>query len=428
MTTEAVDHLTSDSVEVSRRLSGLNGVGPGSTAVLDAYDQAVMGTFGRPKRVFTRGEGCYVWDADGRKYLDLLAGLAVNALGHAHPTVLSAITGQIATLGHVSNFFATPAQVALAARLGELVGSTADTKVFFTNSGTEANEAAFKITRRTGRTRIISTEGAFHGRSLGALAITHNPKYREPFEPLPGDVEFVPYGDVEALAAVVDDSVAAVVLEPIQGENGVVVPPAGYLAAARELCDTHGALLWIDEVQTGMGRTGAWFAHRAAEEGADGITADVIPVAKGLGNGFPIGACIATGRAATLLGPGSHGSTFGGNPVAAIAGLAVISVIERDGLLEHATAMGEHLATSVLGLGHPLVADVRGRGLLRAVVLERPIAAAVSDAALDAGFIINAPRPDVLRLAPPLVVTAAQLDTFVAALPDLLATAAEGAT
>ncbi len=406
--------MTTDPVDISRQLSGLN-AGPGSMAVLDAYDHALMGTFGRPKRVFVRGEGCYVWDADGRRHLDLLAGLAVNALGHAHPTVLSAITGQIATLGHVSNFFATPAQVALATRLGALVGADREPKVFFTNSGTEANEAAFKITRRTGRTRIISTEGAFHGRSLGALAITHNPKYREPFEPLPGDVEFVPYGDVTALETVVDDTVAAVVLEPIQGENGIVVPPDGYLAAARKICDRHGALLWIDEVQTGMGRTGAWFTHVA-----DGVRADIITVAKGLGNGFPIGACIATGAAATLLGPGSHGSTFGGNPVAAIAGLAVIAVIERDGLLAHATEMGEHLASSVLALDHPLVSDVRGRGLLRGIVLDVPIAAAVSDAALDAGFIINAPRPDVLRLAPPLIVSAAQLDTFVTALPEFL--------
>jgi len=411
--------LPGESAEVSRQLSGLQGVKTGSAAVLDAYDQAVMGTFGRPKRVFTRGEGCHVWDADGRKYLDLLAGLAVNALGHAHPTVLSAITGQIATLGHVSNFFATPAQVALATRLGELVGAGTRPKVFFTNSGTEANEAAFKITRRTGRTRIISTEGAFHGRSLGALAITHNPKYREPFEPLPGHVEFLPYGDATALAGAVDDTVAAVVLEPIQGENGVVVPPAGYLAAARAICDRHGALLWIDEVQTGMGRTGTWFAHSA-----DGVVADIITLAKGLGNGFPVGACVATGAASTLLGPGSHGSTFGGNPVAAIAGLAVIAVIERDGLLQHATDMGEHLVRSVLALGHPLVADVRGRGLLRAIVLSRPIAADVSDAALDAGFIVNAPRPDVLRLAPPLIVSAGQLDTFVAALPELLSSAA----
>ena len=385
-----------------------------SAPLLAAYADSVMNTFGPPKRVFVRGEGCHVWDADGRRYLDLLSGLAVNALGHAHPTVLAAITGQLASLGHVSNFFATPAQVALAGRLGAMTGGV-DPKVFFTNSGTEANEAAFKITRMTGRTRIVAAEGAFHGRSLGALAITHNPKYRIPFEPLPGDVTFVPYGDAQALAAAVDETVAAVVLEPIQGENGVVVPPAGYLARARELCDAVGALLWVDEVQTGMGRTGCWLVHVA-----EGVTADLVTVAKGLGNGFPIGACIANGRAATLLGPGSHGSTFGGNPVAAIAGLSVIAVIERDGLLERANDLGGHLAEAVLSLGHPAITGVRGRGLLRAVTLAVPIAPAVADAALDAGFIVNAPRPDVLRLAPPLVVTADQLDSFVAVLPSLL--------
>jgi acetylornithine/N-succinyldiaminopimelate aminotransferase len=385
-----------------------------SGPVLAAYADSVMNTFGPPKRVFVRGEGCYVWDADGRRYLDLLSGLAVNALGHAHPTVLAAVTGQIATLGHVSNFFATPAQVALAGRLGAMTGG-ADPKVFFTNSGTEANEAAFKITRMTGRRRIVAAEGAFHGRSLGALALTHNPKYREPFEPLPGEVNFVPYGDTEALAAAVDDTVAAVVLEPIQGENGVVVPPPGYLARAREICDASGALLWVDEVQTGMGRSGCWLVHVA-----EGVTADIVTVAKGLGNGFPIGACIANGRAATLLGPGSHGSTFGGNPVAAIAGLAVIAVIERDGLLDRANHLGAQLADAVRGLGHPRITGVRGRGLLRAITLSDPIAPAVADAALDAGFIVNAPRPDALRLAPPLVVTAEQLDSFVAALPTLL--------
>ena len=387
--------------------------GTGSASVLEAYAHSVMNTFGPPKRVFVRGEGCHVWDADGRRYLDLLSGLAVNALGHAHPTVLSAITAQLATLGHVSNFFATPAQVALAERLTAMTGAV-DAKVFFTNSGTEANEAAFKITRMTGRTKIIAAEGAFHGRSLGALSITHNPKYRIPFEPLPGEVVFVPYGDAEALAAVVDDSVAAVVLEPIQGENGVVLPPPGYLNRARQLCDAAGALLWIDEVQTGMGRSGCWLVHVA-----EGITADIVTVAKGLGNGFPIGACVATGRAATALGPGSHGSTFGGNPVAAVAGLAVIAVIERDGLLDRANRSGDHLATAVTALGHPMVTGVRGRGLLRAVTLAEPVANAVADAALDAGFIVNAPRPDVLRLAPPLIVTEAQLDGFVAALPGL---------
>ncbi len=401
-----------ESASITSELSALPG--QGSAAVQAAYAQTVMNTFGPPKRVFVRGEGCHVWDAEGRRHLDLLSGLAVNALGHAHPTVLSAVTGQIATLGHVSNFFATPAQVALAQRLTAMTG-TDDARVFFTNSGTEANEAAFKITRMTGRTKIISTEGAFHGRSLGALAITHNPKYRAPFEPLPGEVTFVPYGDVDALAAIVDDTVAAVVLEPIQGENGVVVPPPGYLAAAREICDRHGTLLWVDEVQTGMGRAGSWLVHVD-----QGVRADIVTIAKGLGNGFPIGACLATGRAASLLGPGSHGSTFGGNPVAAIAGLAVIAVIERDGLLANANAMGDHLAQAVLALDHPAVSGVRGRGLLIGITLTSPVAAAVADAALDTGFIINAPRPDVLRLAPPLIITAAQLDSFVAALPQLL--------
>ena len=398
---------------LSRELSGLPSTTT-SSAVLDTYVDSVMNTFGTPKRVFVRGEGCFLWDADGRRYLDLLSGLAVNALGHAHPTVISAITGQIATLGHVSNFFATPAQVALASRLTELTGAE-DAKVFFTNSGTEANEAAFKITRMTGRTKIISTEGAFHGRSMGSLAITHNPKYREPFVPLPGEVIFVPYGDPNALAAAADDDLAAIVLEPIQGESGIVVPPPDYLIRAREVCDQHGALLWIDEVQTGMGRTGSWLVHVA-----EGVRADIVTLAKGLGNGFPIGACLAAGPAARLLGPGSHGSTFGGNPVAAIAGLAVIAVIERDGLLDNATAMGEHLATAVTGLGHPLITGVRGRGLLRGITLAAPIAAAVADAALSAGFVINAPCPDVLRLAPPLVITADLLDSFVAALPGLI--------
>jgi len=395
-----------------------------AAALTERYAAVMMNTFGPPKRVFVRGEGCEVWDADGRRYLDLLAGLAVNALGHAHPFVLSAITSQLATLGHVSNFFATPAQIALAERLAGF--ATASTpgrpaRVFFTNSGTEANEAAFKLTRRTGRTRLIACEGAFHGRSMGALALTHNPAYREPFAPLPGEVTFVPYGDADALATALDDSVAAVVLEPIQGENGVVVPPDGYLTAARALATRAGALLWLDEVQTGVGRTGAWLAS-AHEQ----VTADVVTLAKGLGNGYPVGACVATGAAADLLGPGSHGTTFGGNPVAAIAGLAVLAVIERDGLLAAATDRGEHLARQVLALRHPLIDGVRGRGLLRGIVLTAPVAPAAAAAALDAGFVINAPRPDVLRLAPPLIVTTAQLDTFVAALPAILGAAAGG--
>jgi acetylornithine/N-succinyldiaminopimelate aminotransferase len=392
-------------------------------ALLTRYSGALMNTFGAPSRVFVRGEGVSLWDADGARYLDLLSGLAVNALGHAHPQVLGAISAQLSTLGHVSNFFATPTQIALAERLVGFVTANSpgtEGRVFFTNSGTEANEAGFKITRMTGRTRIIAMEGAFHGRSMGALALTANPKYRDPFVPLPGEVTFVPYGDADALAKAVDETVAAVILEPIQGENGVVAPPPGYLAEARRLTSTAGALLWIDEVQTGIGRCGDWLASTA-----EGITADIVTFAKGLGNGFPIGACVATGRAASLLGPGNHGTTFGGNPVAAAAGLAVLSIIERDGLLARSTAAGEHLAAGVLGLKHRLVSDVRGRGLLRGIVLTEPIAAAVANAALDAGFVINAPRPDVLRIAPPLIITDAQLDAFVSALPGLLDQCAE---
>ncbi len=385
----------------------------GSTAALtDRYSAVMMNAFGTPKAVFVRGEGCHLWDADGKRYLDLLSGLAVNGLGHAHPLVLSAITSQLSTLGHVSNFFATPAQVALAERLAGFTGT--DAKVFFTNSGTEANEAALKLTRLTGRTRIIAAEGSFHGRTMGALAITHNPKYREPFEPLPGDVTFVPYGDVEALAAELDQTVAAVVLEPIQGENGIVVPPTGYLDQVRDLAHSHGALLWLDEVQTGMGRAGDWLAHRP---GGQGWAADLITVAKGLGNGFPVGACISTGAALDLVQPGQHGTTFGGNPVAAIAGLAVIATIERDDLLTQARARGDQLADGVRALNHPLIEQVRGSGLLRGIVLTVPIAALVADLALSEGFVINAPRPNVLRLAPPLIITATQLESFLSALP-----------
>jgi len=392
----------------------------GSVAALtDRYRSALMNTFGPPQRVLVRGEGCYVWDADANRYLDLLGGIAVNALGHAHPVVHAAVTAQLATLGHVSNFFATPAQITLAERLLGLLGA-ADGRVFFTNSGTEANEAAFKATRRTGRTRIVSTVGAFHGRSVGALALTWKPAYRQPFEPLPGDVEFVPYGDVEALTAAVDGDTAAVVLEPIQGENGVVEPPAGYLRAARELTRRHDALLWLDEVQTGIGRTGAWFAHQAED-----VVPDLVTSAKGLGSGFPIGACIGIGSAAELLGPGDHGTTFGGNPVAAMAALATIGVIERDGLLEHVAATGRHLATAIERLGDPRVDHVRGRGLLRAIVLGPQIAPKVVPAALEAGFIVNAPTPTTIRIAPPLIISSAQVDTFVAALPALLDAAGE---
>lgn len=390
------------------------------SSYLDRYAGSVMNTFGTPQRVLVRGEGCHVWDADGNRYLDLLGGIAVNALGHGHPDLVAAISKQASELIHVSNFFATPPQVELAERLDAMVAgdSGVPAQVFFTNSGTEANEAAFKLTRRTGRTRLVAAEGSFHGRSVGALAITHNPAYREPFEPLPGDVTFVPYNDADALAAAVDDTVAAIVLEPIQGENGVVEADDDYLRAAREIATENGALLWIDEVQTGVGRTGEWLAHARS-----GVLPDVVTFAKGLGGGVPIGACVALGDAATLLQPGNHGSTFGGNPLAAAAGLAVLSVIERDGLMAHATRVGDRFAAAVEALDLPEVERVRGRGLLRGIVLAEAIAPQVAATALGAGFIVNAPRPDVIRIAPPLVVTDAELDAFVAALPDLVSAA-----
>jgi len=362
----------------------------------ERYQGAVMNTFGTPQTVLVRGEGSHVWDADGKQYLDLLAGIAVNALGHGHPAIVEAVTQQLTTLGHTSNFFATEPQVRLAEKLVELVGH--DARVFFTNSGAEANEAAFKISRKTGRTRVVVAEGSFHGRTMGALALTSKEAYRAPFEPLPGDVSWVPYGDAAALEAAVDETVAAVLIEPIQGEAGVVVPPDGYLQAAREITTRHKALLWLDEVQTGVGRTGAWFAYEQS-----GIVPDVVTLAKGLGGGIPIGACLAIGEAATLLQPGNHGTTFGGNAVATAAALAVIATIETDNLLGHVITVGDQLRRGLVD--HPLVADVTGRGLLVGVVLRHPLAAEAQKAALAAGIIINNATPERLRLAPPLVLS-----------------------
>ncbi|MGH8776594.1 MAG: acetylornithine transaminase [Jiangellaceae bacterium] len=381
--------------------------------LLDRYEGALMATFGRPRRVLVRGDGCYVWDEDGHRYLDLLGGLAVNALGHAHPALTKAVTSQLETLGHVSNFFATEPQIELAERLLALAG--AEGRVFFTNSGAEAVEAAFKITRRTGRSKIVAAEGGFHGRTMGALALTAKAVMRDPFQPLPGDVGHVPYGDAAALADAVDDQTAAVVLEPVQGESGVRVPPDGYLAAARAITYHHGALLVVDEVQTGIGRTGEWLAYHR-----DDVVPDVVTVAKGLGGGFPIGACLALGPAAGLLGPGSHGSTFGGNPVAAAAGLAVLDAIEDGDLLANVRTVGERLRSGVVG--QPLVAGIRGRGLLLAVELTAPVAPDVAAAALEAGFVVDAVTADAIRLAPPLILTAAQADEFLAALPHILDT------
>jgi acetylornithine aminotransferase len=376
----------------------------------ERYARSVMNTFGPPRLVLARGEGAYVWDEEGNRYLDLLGGIAVNALGHGHPALVEAVTTQLRTLGHVSNFFATAPQVGLAERLLGMVGHPGH--VFFTNSGTEANEAAFKLTRRTGRTHLVAAEGAFHGRTMGALALTAKAAYREPFEPLPGDVTFVPYGDAAALEAAVTDRTAAVVLEPVQGEAGVVVPPDGYLAAARTITARRGALLWLDEVQTGIGRTGAWLAHTSS-----GVVPDVVTVAKGLGGGIPVGACIGVGAAGELLGPGNHGTTFGGNPVSAAAAIAVLDTIEAEGLLEHASRLGALLRS---GLAHPHVTDVRAQGLLVGIDLDAPRAAHVARAALGRGFIVNDCTPERIRLAPPLVLTEQQVADFLAAWPAIL--------
>lgn len=364
----------------------------GSKEWLSRYEGALMNTFGPPQQVLVRGEGAKVWDADGKQYLDFLGGIAVNALGHAHPRLIEAVTSQLSTLGHVSNFFTSEPQIELAEKLISLAAN-GDGRVFFTNSGAEAVECAFKLTRRTGRTKIVAAEGSFHGRTMGALALTSKPQYREPFEPLPGDVTFVPYGDADALGAAVNSETAAVILEPIQGEAGVVVPPDRYLAAARQITSQHGALLWLDEIQTGMGRTGTWFNF-------GGTSPDVVTLAKGLGGGIPIGACLAFGDAAGLLQPGNHGSTFGGNPVATSAALAVIDVIETDGLLRNAVERGRQLAAAF---------PTEGRGLLRAVLLDAPVAADVQRAALAAGLIVNAPTPDRLRLAPPLAISESEV-------------------
>jgi acetylornithine/N-succinyldiaminopimelate aminotransferase len=396
---------------------------------LDRYAGAVMGTYGTPQRVLVRGRGAEVWDADGRRYLDLRGGIATTSLGHAHPALVAALCEQAGTLGHVSNFFATPVQVTLAERLCALLHAPQGSRVFFCNSGAEANETALKMARRTGRPRVLAATGGFHGRTMGALSMTHKPAIRQPFEPLVPGVEHVPFGDVEALAAALADTgrgeVAAVVLEPVQGEAGVLPAPDGYLAAARRLTRQHGALLVLDEVQTGIARTGAWFAHQVPGLGLDGDLPDVVTLAKGLGGGVPVGAAVALGAGpGALLGAGDHGTTFGGNPIAAAAALAVLDTVEAEGLLGRARALGDRLADGVLALGHPLVAGVRGVGLLRAVLLAAPASARVATHALEAGVIVNAVAPDAVRLAPPLVLTDVQADEVLAALPAVLDAAA----
>ncbi len=394
-----------------------------NTEALQArWQQAMMPNYGTPPVALDHGQGVYVWDVDGLRYLDFIAGIAVSSLGHAHPAIVDAVTHQVGRLAHTSNLFMHEPGIALAERLLGLVDAPG--RVFFANSGAEANECALKLTRLHGRAldplgtrvEVVATDGGFHGRTVGALSLTGTPAKREPFQPLPGPVRFVPFGDEDALLAAVGPQTAALFLETTQGEAGVVPAPAGYLALARQLCDDSGALLVIDEVQSGIGRTGQWLASQAI-----GVRADVITLAKGLGGGLPIGVCIGLGAAGELFHPGLHGSTFGGNPVSAAAALAVLDTIEKDDLLASVREVGAHLAGGLAATQSPLVESVRGTGLWLGVVLSEPVAVQVEAAARTRGLLVNAVKPDVLRLAPPLIATIADVDAAVAILTDALA-------
>jgi acetylornithine/N-succinyldiaminopimelate aminotransferase len=392
-----------------------------SEALRARFEAAMMLNYGTPPLAIARGEGSRVWDADGKRYLDLVAGIAVSALGHAHPAIVEAVTAQVSKVAHTSNLFVHEPGVLLAEKLLSLLHGEA--RVFFCNSGTESVEAALKVVRRKqgpGRPVIVAADHGFHGRTMGSLAITGKESIRAPFAPFGFDVRFIEYGNAQALRDAVDGQVAAVVLEPTQGEGGVIPAPAGYLAVARQACDDAGALLVLDEIQSGIGRTGAWFAHQA-----EGITPDVLTLAKGLGGGLPIGATIGFGEAGAALQAGDHGSTFGGNPIACAAALAVLDTIERDGILANVKAVGETLSSGIAAIDHPLLTGVRGSGLWLAAVLSEAKAPAVNAAARDAGFLVNAVQPDAVRLAPPLVLTQAEAAEFVGALPAILTRASE---
>lgn len=395
--------------------------GPQTRAMQARWDTVMARNYGTPTVAIESGQGCEVVDLDGRRYLDLIGGIAVSALGHAHPAIVNAVTRQVARLAHTSNLAINTPALTLAERLVALLG-VEGARVFFCNDGATANEAAVKaaLRARPGRRRFVAAERSFHGRTLGALALTGKESIRAPFAPFGIEVEFVPFGDLDALRAAVDDSTAAVVLEPTLGEAGVVAAPEGWLSTAREACDASGALLVIDEVQSGIGRTGEWFAHTAT-----GVRPDIVTVAKGLGGGLPIGAALLAGDAADALGKGDHGSTFGGNPVSCAAALAVLDTIESEGLLAHVTALGAAWKADLESVAGPLLHGVRGSGLWLALVTDMGAAPAVETAARDAGFLVNAVAPDAVRLAPPLVLSRAEADRFTAALPAVLACAVQ---
>jgi acetylornithine/N-succinyldiaminopimelate aminotransferase len=373
--------------------------------MLNRWNSVVQNNYGTPSIALTKGKGIVVTDADGKVYLDFLGGIATSILGHAHPAIVRAVTKQVSTLGHVSNFYAHPNAIVLAEKLVSMTGEK-NAKVFFCQSGAEANEAALKLSRRTGKVRVVAAQGAFHGRTMGALSLTGQPSKREPFLPLIKGVKHVPYGDIEAMRKAVSKKTAMVIVEPIMGEAGVIVPPADYLQQLRSLCDDKGALLVIDAVQTGMGRTGDWFGYEYS-----GITPDVITLAKGLGGGLPLGAMIALGKASELFQPGDHGSTFGGNPVTTAAGLAAIEVIESKKLLKKVKQQGAHLIQELALV--PGVKEVRGAGLLLGIELENLKAADIATAMRDAGVLVNAANATTIRLAPALIVSDAQINKFI---------------
>ena len=373
--------------------------------MLNRWNSVVQNNYGTPAITLTKGKGIVVTDADGKVYLDFLGGIATSILGHAHPAIVKAVTKQVSTLGHVSNFYAHPNAITLAEKLVAMTGEKS-AKVFFCQSGAEANEAAFKLSRRTGKVRAVAAQGAFHGRTMGALSLTGQPSKREPFLPLIKGVKHVPYGDIEAMRKAVSKKTAMVIIEPIMGEAGVIVPPIDYLQQLRAICDDKGALLVIDAVQTGMGRTGDWFGYEYS-----GITPDVITLAKGLGGGLPLGAMIALGKAGDLFQPGDHGSTFGGNPVTTAAGLAVIDVIESNKLLIKVKKQGDYLIQELALI--PGIKEVRGAGLLIGIELEALKASEIATAMREAGVLVNAANPTTIRIAPALIVTDAQIKKFI---------------
>lgn len=381
------------------------------------WSSALMNNYGIPAISLTGGQGMYLTDTEGKRYLDMLAGIAVNALGQAHPDIVEAVSTQIATLGHTSNIFATPHSVEVATSLKQRFADGKDdsARVFFCNSGAEANEAAFKIARLTGRGRVLAAEAGFHGRTMGALALTGQPEKRAPFEPLPGGVDFYPYGDVQKLREIVEedpDGIAAIFAEPIQGETGVIPAPEGFLAAVRQLCDDYGILMVADEVQTGVGRTGKFFAHEYA-----GVVPDVVTLAKGLGGGLPMGAVLARGAAAQYLQPGQHGTTFGGNPVVLAAARTVLNTLDER-FLQHVREIGAYLRSQLQQLS--AVSEVRGTGLMLGVVLESANAKEVVVAGLERGLILNAPSDKVVRLTPPLIIERRHVDECVTILQEIL--------